>query len=283
MDSALAGEECAEAVTALQCYSIGQGDLRASYDQVLHMVDAVSIVIPTFREGANIPSLVRRVSAALSKWNLEWELLLVDDNSNDGSETIVAEWGHRLPVRMVTRLGARRDLSLSVLLGMRLARFDRLVVMDADLSHPPEQIIDLLAALDTNCEMVVGSRYVSGALVDRTWGRYRALLSWVGTLMARPLANCRDPLSGFFATDRRVLPDLDEFHPLGYKIALELIARGRLRVREVPIRFGTRSRGKSKLNWRMHFNFLRHLCRLYVYRVGKTVRRSRWANMSSVA
>ena len=240
----------------------------------------VSIVVPTFREAANIPSLVRRVSAAASNWPAEWELILVDDDSNDGSEAIAAEWGRRFPVRMVTRRGTTRDLSLSVLHGMRLARFDRLVVMDADLSHPPEQIIDLLAALDADCDMVVGSRYVSEAQVDPVWSRARALLSRAGTLMACPLAECRDPMSGFFATDRRVLPDLDELHPLGYKIALELMARGRLRVREVPIRFGDRSRGKSKLNWRTSLNFLRHLCRLYVYRIGETAWRTRFEKKS---
>ncbi len=234
----------------------------------------VSIVVPTFREAANIPTLVRRVSAASSDWPAEWELILVDDDSNDGSDAIVAELGRRLPVRMVTRRGATRDLSLSVLHGMRLARFDRLVVMDADLSHLPEQIIDLLAAFDADCDMVVGSRYVSEAQVDPAWSRARALLSRAGTLMTCPLADCRDPLSGFFATDRRVLPDLDKLHPLGYKIALELMARGRLRVREVPIRFGDRHRGKSKLSWRTSLNFLRHLCRLYVYRIGETVRRT---------
>ena len=234
----------------------------------------VSIVVPTFREAANIPTLIQRVSAAASNWPAEWELILVDDDSNDGSEAIAAEWGRRLPVRMVTRRGEPRDLSLSVLHGMRLARFDWLVVMDADLSHPPEQIIDLLAAFDADCDMVVGSRYVPEAQVDPAWSRARALLSRAGTLMARPLADCRDPLSGFFATDRQALPDLEEFHPLGYKIALELMARGRLRVREVPIRFGARHRGRSKLNWRTRVNFLRHLCRLYASRVGERVRRT---------
>jgi len=234
----------------------------------------VSIVVPTYREAGNIPALIQRVSAATSDWPAEWELILVDDNSDDGSEAIAAEWGRRLPVRMVTRRGATRDLSLSVLHGMRLARFDRLVVMDADLSHPPEQIIDLLTAFDADCDMVVGSRYVPEARVDPAWSRARALLSRAGTLMARPLAHCRDPLSGFFATDRRALPDLEEFHPLGYKIALELMARGRLRVREVPIRFGARHRGKSKLNWRTPIKFLRHLYRLYVSRVGEGVWRT---------
>ena len=236
------------------------------------MRDAVSIVVPTFREAANVRTLVHRVDAALSRKNIDWELILVDDDSNDGVETIVAEMARHLPVRVETRRGAPRDLSLSVLLGMRLARFDRLVVMDADLSHPPEQIIDLLGALDVDCDMAVGSRYASGASVDQGWAWHRRLISKIGTGLARPLANCGDPLSGFFATDRRRLPDLAELRPLGYKIALELMVRWRLRVRDVPIRFGDRSRGESKMSWRTHRDFLRHLCRLYAHRIREMVR-----------
>ena len=98
---------------------------------------AVSILVPTFREAANIPRLAERIHAALSDSGIAWELLLIDDNSEDGSEAVVAELARRLPVRLVTRRQSPRDLSLSVIEGIRLCRFDRLVVMDADLSHPP--------------------------------------------------------------------------------------------------------------------------------------------------
>ncbi len=237
------------------------------------MGEAVSIVVPTLREAENIPALVARVQAALSDQGVEWEMVLVDDDSKDGSEALAAGIARHLPVRMETRRAARPDLALSVLLGMRKARFDRIVVMDADLSHPPERILDLLAALDEDCDIVVGSRNLPGASVDPNWGRYRALTSRLGTLLARPLADCRDPLSGFFATDRRRLPDLDSLRPVGYKIALELIARRGPRVREVPIRFVDRRRGRSNLSWRTHVDFLRHLCRLYRHRLGATLRR----------
>ncbi len=236
------------------------------------MSDAVSIVVPTFCEAANLPALVGRVHAALSEKAIEWELILIDDDSRDGSEAVVAALPRRLPVRLVTRRGARRDLSLAVLLGMRLARFDRLVVTDADLSHPPERIADLLSALDADCDLVVGSRYAPGGRVDRAWSGRRLLASRVGTLLARPLADCHDPLSGFFVTDRRRLPDPDALRPLGYKIALELMVRGRLRVREVPIRFTDRRRGRSKMSWRTHRDFLRQLCRLYIHRLREAVR-----------
>lgn len=236
------------------------------------MGEGVSIVVPTLREAENLPALASAVHAAAAGRGGEWELVLVDDDSRDGSEAVVAELARRLPVRIETRRAARRDLALSVVQGMRHARFDRIVVLDADLSHPPARIADLLAALGEDCDIAVGSRYVPGARVDRGWGRGRALLSRLGTLLARPLADCRDPLSGFFAADRRRLPDLDSLRPVGYKIALELMARGRLRVREVPIRFVDRRRGRSKLDWRTRVDFLRHLCRLYRHRLGETLR-----------
>ena len=233
---------------------------------------AVSIVVPTFREAANIPRLAERIHAALSDSGIVWELLLVDDNSEDGSEAVVAELAHLLPVRMVTRRQPPRDLSLSVIEGIRLCRFDRLVVMDADLSHPPERIADLLAALDSQCDMVLGSRYAPGGVVDQTWSAWRVLNSRVATSLALPLVSCTDPMAGFFATDRRVLPDLQRLQPTGYKIALELMVRGQLRVKELPIDFRDRSLGASKMNWRQQLNYLRHLSRLYRFKFGGIAR-----------
>ena len=232
----------------------------------------LSVVVPTFREADNIPALAERLDAALSGTGIGWELLLVDDDSGDGSEDVVAELARRLPVRMVVRRDAPRDLSLAVIEGIRLARSENLVVMDADLSHPPERILDLLAELDGGCEMVIGSRYAPGGAVDRSWSLYRVLNSRLATWMARPLVKCADPMSGFFATRRGTLPDLRTLRPMGYKIALELVVRGRLRVREVPIDFRDRSAGTSKMNWRQQLRFLRHLSRLYNYKFGTLAR-----------
>ena len=232
----------------------------------------LSIIVPTFREAGNIAPLAERIDAALSGTGIEWELLLVDDDSNDGSEAVAAELARRLPVRMVTRRETPRDLSLAVIEGIRLSRFDRLVVMDADLSHPPERIVDLLAALDGDCDIVIGSRYTSGGVVDRSWSLYRVLNSRLATWLARPLVRCSDPMAGFFATRRSRLPELRTLRPMGYKIALELMVRGHLRVREVPIDFRDRSIGFSKMNWRQQIRFLRHLSRLYNYKFGSLAR-----------
>ena len=227
----------------------------------------VSIVVPTYREAANLAAVAGRVDAALRAAGIEWELIFADDDSGDGSEAIVAGLARRLPVRMEVRRERPRDLSRSVLLGMRLAGFDRIVVMDADLSHPPERIADLLRALDTGCDMALGSRYAPGGTVG-PWSRGRALGSRLATLLARPLVQCSDPLSGFFAVDRFAIPHEGALRPVGFKIALELMVRGRLRVTEVPIHFRDRKLGASKLGPRQHLDFLRQLCRLYALRPG---------------
>ena len=233
---------------------------------------SVSIVVPTYREAENIPALAERVHAALSDTGIEWELILADDSSDDGSETVVAELARRLPIRMETRRERFRDLSRSVLFAIPLARYDRVVVMDADLSHPPERIVDLLRELDGECDMVIGSRYAPGGLVDRAWSPWRFLYSRLATLLARPLADCADPMSGFFAIDRRAMPDPDNLRPIGFKIALELMVRGRLRVREVPIDFRDRNRGRSKLGARQQLQLARHLYRLHAFARGGPVR-----------
>ena len=131
---------------------------------------AVSIVVPTLREAANLRPLAERVARALADTGITWELLFVDDDSGDGSTGVAAALaGEGPPVRMTVRRAARPDLSHAVLEGIARSRFDSIVVMDADLSHPPERIPELLAGLDGDCDMVVGSRYVPGASAAGDW------------------------------------------------------------------------------------------------------------------
>lgn len=233
-------------------------------------VEGVSIVVPTYREAANIRALASRLDRALAGAGIRWELVVVDDDSGDGIEAIVEELAQTLPARINVRREDPRDLSLSVLLGFELSRFERIVVMDADLSHCPESVPEMVAALRSGCDMVVGSRYVRGASLDPDWTIWNLLNSLVATELARPLATCSDPLSGFFAIRRSILPSCRGMRPAGYKIGLELMARGGLRVRELPIRFAARRAGRSKTNWRQRYRFLLHLSRLYRARCGGT-------------
>ena len=230
-------------------------------------------MVPTLREAPNLDPLTERVAGALAGRGLAWELLLVDDDSDDETLDIAGRLARRLPLRIEVRRGKRPDLSQAVLQGIAHARYDRVVVMDADLSHPPERIPDLLARLDSDCDMVVGSRYVAGASTAGDWGLARVVNSRVATLLAAPLVRCSDPMAGFFAVDRRALPDAAALRPVGFKIGLELMVRGRLRVCEVPIAFADRRRGKSKLRWRQQLDYLRHLGRLYAHVFARTLRR----------
>jgi len=231
----------------------------------------LSIVVPTYEEAENLPSLVGRIEAAVSAAGLAYEVIVVDDASPDDTEAVCARLAERFPLRLVVRT-AERGLSTAVLAGFERARGERVVVMDADLSHPPEQIPALVAALDgPGVDFVVGSRYVAGGSTEEGWGLLRQLNSRVASALARPLTRIRDPMAGFFGIRRRrVLAARERLDPVGYKIGLELLVKCECRgVVEVPIRFARRHRGRSKLDLGEQLAYLRHLARLYRHRLGR--------------
>ena len=231
--------------------------------------DAVSIIVPTYREAENLRALVERIRQVLPALIRPWEVIVVDDDSRDGSDQVIADLAAEgLPVRLMTRVG-RRGLSSAVLEGFGLAGGAVLVCMDADLSHPPEAIPALLAHLEAGADFAIGSRYVPGASTDESWGPFRWLNSKVATLLARPFTKVRDPMAGFFALPRAVFQRADQLSPVGYKIALELIVKCRCRdIREVPIHFANRKFGQSKLSLKEQLNYLKHLKRLADYKFG---------------
>ncbi|MFV0359645.1 glycosyltransferase [Tropicimonas sp.] len=225
----------------------------------------VSIVVPTYREAENIPALIARIDAVRAAHDLDVELIFMDDMSRDGSVEAVAAAG-RDWVRIVEREG-ERGLSPAVLDGFRLARHPVLICMDCDLSHPPEVIPQMILALESGQEFVIGSRYVPGGSTDDDWGFGRWLNSRVATLLARPLTAARDPMSGFFALRRADFDRARDLNPIGYKIALELIVKCRFEnVGEVPIHFSDRLHGESKLTLKEQLRYIQHIRRLYLYR-----------------
>jgi len=216
-----------------------------------------TVVIPTYNEAANIAPLVRRICAAIPGV----AILFVDDASNDGTaeqaRQLAAEW----PITVIERFD-ERGLSTAVLRGLAAARTDICVVMDADLSHPPEAIPSLVQAIEEGAEVAVGSRYVPGGAID-DWPLVRRLASKAGTALARPLTAIRDPMAGFFCLRRSLLEGL-ELKPRGFKILLEILARSRVgNVREVPIRFEDRNHGESKFDSHERKEFLKQVWTLY--------------------
>ncbi len=225
----------------------------------------VSIIVPTYREAENIPPLLERLDRLRAEHDLELEVLLMDDDSRDGSVEVVQESGFEW-ARIVVRT-KDRGLSPAVVDGLNLARHPVIVVMDADLSHPPEKIPDLILALESGQQFVIGSRYVPGGSTDDNWGFFRWLNSRVATLLARPLTDAYDPMAGFFAFRKSDLCRARYLNPVGYKIGLEVIVKcGLENVGEVPIRFVDRVRGESKLTFREQLKYLQHLRRLYIYK-----------------
>ncbi len=223
--------------------------------------------MPTFREAPNIRPLVERVFAATARAGREAELILVDDDSRDGTEAIVESLRSHHPVRLVVRRDAR-GLSSAVLAGFGEAKYDRFVVLDADLQHPPEMIPTLLSRLDEgDCDFVIGTRYGGKGGVAWEWPLRRRLASRVAMLLARPLVPLSDPMSGFFAIRRETWERAAPLDPIGYKIALELYVKARCkRPAEVPIRFATRLAGASKFGVVEQIRYLHHLSRLYRFR-----------------
>jgi dolichol-phosphate mannosyltransferase len=206
----------------------------------------LSVVVPTYNEAGSVPKLAERLHAALGA--REWELVIVDDGSPDGTADIAAALAPRIPTNVVRRAG-KGGLASAVIAGFAAARGDILVVMDADLSHPPELVPALLSAIEDGADLAVGSRYVAGGGVE-DWPIKRQIVSRVACLMGSALVPVRDATSGFFALRRSVIDGVT-LNPIGFKIGFEVIARGRYRsVVEVPYTFRDRELGASKFGRR---------------------------------
>jgi len=227
----------------------------------------LSIVVPTYNEAENIPELVARLQQVLQ--GLVYEIIIVDDNSPDETAAVCSALSSEFPLRLLQPRGRPRDLALSVVEGIRAAAFDIILVMDADLSHPPDKIRTMLKAIeDSPGVFVIGSRYIAEGSFDRQWSLWRFLNSHLATLMASPLTSCSDPMSGFFMFSRTRI-DPATLNPIGYKIGLEILIRGEFdSIVEIPIRFKDRKIGQSKMDFNEQLKYLRHLRRLYLHRFG---------------
>ncbi|MCL5671080.1 MAG: glycosyltransferase family 2 protein [Acidobacteria bacterium] len=226
----------------------------------------ISVVIPTYKEADSIQEMVQRTAAALGGSDEEYELIVVDDNSGDGTAELAEALSPGFPVRVLRRAG-RQGLATAVVDGWGIARGDLLAVIDADLQHPPEILTSLAKSIrDSNADLAIASRYIEGGGTS-DWELSRRLISWGATHLAASvlplkLSAVSDPMSGMFMVRAAAIADA-KLSPLGYKILLEVLAKGRIEnVVEVPYQFEERTRGSSKLGLCQYGEYLAHLAHL---------------------
>lgn len=224
-----------------------------------------SLVVPTYNEAGGIERLITTLAAVFERNDLDGEIVVVDDNSPDGTGAIVDRLEREgYPVRCLHRPG-KLGLSSGVIEGWAFARPDSVALgaMDADFSHDAAILPRMVKALaQDGYGLAIGSRYVPGGGIEN-WPKRRIVTSRVAIALAQPLTPIRDITSGYFLVKRDALAGV-ELDPIGFKIGLEVIAKARYgRALEVPYVFTDRVAGTSKLNQNEIFNYLKQLGRIY--------------------
>lgn len=227
----------------------------------------LSVIIPTFNESRNLAELVRELTATLDPvLSGAYELVVVDDDSPDRTWEHATRLCETFPQLRVLRRRGELGLSTAVIRGWQVARGDVLAVIDADLQHPPEVLARLWRAVEDGADLAVGSRHVAeGGVSD--WALHRRLLSRGAQLLGLLLlpgvvGRVSDPMSGYFMIRRSAIAGAT-LSPLGYKILIEVIARGSIRsIAEIGYVFRERTEGESKVSPRIYLEYVRHLVRL---------------------
>jgi dolichol-phosphate mannosyltransferase len=236
----------------------------------------LTVVIPTYNEADNLSNMSRTLFDLPIKG---LRLLVVDDNSPDGTgdlaDQLATSYNQETGTNISPRMGVihrqnKGGLGTAYVTGMKKALeegAEYIVQMDADFSHSPHYILQMLdVILATNADVVIGSRYVPGGKLDVNWGKWRRLLSWWANLYSRMILGLqiRDMTAGFKLWRRQALIDLSVEHVKsnGYSFQVEmsyLCERLGFRIIEIPIYFQDRQMGQSKLDmwtklesaWRM--------------------------------
>ncbi len=227
----------------------------------------LSMVIPTYNESKNIQKIIRLLSQLLDEVIPgAYELIVVDDNSPDRTWEIAGELIPENPQLRVMRRVEERGLSTAVIRGWQAARGEVLGVIDADLQHPPELLLKLWGEIARGGDLAVASRHVEGGGVS-DWSPIRRFLSrgaqTLGLIiLPEVIGRVSDPMSGYFMVRRSCIAGRT-LSPVGYKILIEVIARGRVPwIGEVGYVFQERQEGESKVTSKQYVDYLRHLVRL---------------------
>jgi dolichol-phosphate mannosyltransferase len=226
---------------------------------------SLSIIVPTYNERDRLPELVTAVFEAYASEGLDGELVVVDDNSPDGTGALAEELAHGRRMTVVHRRG-KLGLGTAVIDGFAAASAPIVGVIDADMSHPPALLPRMLAVMQhANADVVVASRYIRDG-GTRNWSAMRLLMSRLACVLARGVTPVRDATSGFFLI-RKELAQGVRISAGGFKICLELLVRGRPgTVVEVPYVFAGRTAGESKMNVKEALGYLVQLRDLHRFR-----------------
>lgn len=232
--------------------TVGNGETKAGRIEL-------TVVIPTFKERANVPILLEKLKAVLS--HVAWEVIYVDDHSPDGTADAVREIAQTdRRVRVIERIG-RRGLSSACVEGMMASAAPYIAVMDADLQHDEAALPEMLRKIESGkLDVVVASRRVAGGSMG-DFAKERVKLSDMGSKISRLVCRCEvsDPMSGFFIVDAKFLRALvPNLTGSGFKILVDILASSPTtpRVDEVPYRFRTRQLGESKLDVNVQLEYI---------------------------
>ena len=227
----------------------------------------LSLIVPTYNESRNLEELIGQLTAVLEpRLAGHYEIIIVDDDSPDRTWEIALGLAERWPMLRVLRRRGEKGLSTAVIRGWQAARGEVLAVIDADLQHPPEVLAKLWDAIGGGADLAVASRHVEGGGVS-DWSALRRALSRGAQLLGLAVlpsvvGRVTDPMSGYFMVRRSAIAGA-EMSPLGYKILIEVLGRGRIgRIVEVGYVFRERVAGESKVTARLYVDYLRHLVRV---------------------
>ena len=236
----------------------------------------LSIIVPTYNERENIRELINKIFLKLKNSKIKGELIIVDDNSPDGTGKIADSLKKEYPLLRALHRKGKEGLSSAVLAGFAAAKGNKLCVLDADLSHPIEKIPEMYLVLENNeAEIAIGSRYAPGGRIEG-WTLNRKIMSKSATYLARAFTKVKDPMSGFFMINKYCLKN-KQINPKGFKILLEIIIKTNCRIKEIPITFINRKEGKSKASMHEIFFYLQNLVRYLPYKRKSFIQLSKFA------
>jgi dolichol-phosphate mannosyltransferase len=226
----------------------------------------LSIIVPCFNEGNNVRTLAYKITENLQVLPCRYEIIFVDD-SRDNTPAILQELKEEFFEISYIYREHERGLGTAVVTGFANSRGDKIIVMDADLQHPPELLPKIIAQLATH-DIVIPSRFIAGGSGGGL-NLFRRFVSWLarklGQVFIKKLRHISDCTGGYFGLKRQVISNV-QLNPIGWKILIEILVKGHyISVHEVPYEFNARDEGDSKMSLKEQWNYLRHIVALVIY------------------